>query len=128
MVQKSNVTSTLKLCIDGSTNCTLLDRTAIPTEAPSEMPLTFGSIFEFGEVDERQIQMDDFAFWEGHILTNAQIDSIFNATAGGSGNTGVIVSDTVNAFISSSAFNQTINDNANVTDSLVLANQQDFDW
>jgi len=125
MVEKSNVTSTVKICIDGSTNCTLLDKTAIPTEGPSEMPLTFGSIFEFGEVDERQLQMDDFAFWEGHILTNAQIDLI-NGTGVGApvtvGGGGMQVSDSVSTLLVVAPLNETINDpGVNVTDNVVIA-------
>jgi len=56
------------------------------------MTLQFGSELERGEVDERQLQMDDFAFWEGHILTDAQIDQIASQSVGGGGISTILTS------------------------------------
>jgi hypothetical protein len=140
----ANVTSVGEICLDGTT-CETFDRNSdVPDTQGVERPLVLGTYDEFlgGNLDFAELQMDDFGLWRDYLLTDAQIQSIANATGAGTNGTGVIVTDSVNAIISSTnstiilngtdnnvnatdtiLFNVTkvIDNNANVTDSVTLS-------
>jgi len=87
--------------------------------------LALGAVHFQSSLVETTTDYDDLTIWNGYQLTQSDINTLYNSgngtSAGGSiGSLGVVVTDTVNAFISSIAFNQTINDNVNVTDATIL--------
>lgn len=133
IVDKGNSTFPVKICLDGTSpvgiqsGCKFmpLDNVVDTSTKDPSYTLMLASIWETTGIsqDLSNFEMDEVAIWEDYLLTDSEIDQIASmavVTGNATGGAGVIVTDTVNAFISSSAFNQTNNDNANVTDAHIL--------
>ncbi len=111
LMDKGNVTSTAKICVDGSSNCATLNRIASWTTdvLESDRELKIGGQEFASSFVETTWNVDDFAIWHGYQLTNADIDELFVEG----------VSEIV-ALQVSGTFNATATDTATATDDLVL--------
>jgi len=103
-----------QICIDGSANCLDLDLVAtIPASTnDANNTLTIGSRHDsFGNIVENKFNIDDLAVWNGHQITDAEIDELFNGGAGKP----VIGQSLLNVtLIQQSVFNVTITDTVEV--------------
>ena len=91
IMEKSNVTNTAKICLNGDTGgtCDLLDRDAPFTTKTvfenrlsigDQNPDSFDSILT--SVDHRFFAMDELCIWEDYKLTTTDINALFNSGAG----------------------------------------------
>ena len=85
IMDKQNVTSTVKYCVDGSSNCTTINRASAWSNAISQtavQDLTIGEIdcanIGASGCNNTYLQMDDLAIWKEYQLTDEDIDNIFN--------------------------------------------------
>ncbi len=118
-MDKGNTTGTWGLiCIDGSSNCDTLDlgTKVFGTPMTANSTLSLGSRNDAeGNLVENKFNIDDLAIWNGHILTLAQIDELFNGGAGKPVIGDSLVTTNVTTITD---FNVTITDTVTVTDSV----------
>jgi hypothetical protein len=85
LVDKNNETSTVKLCVDGASNCTTVDRVNTWTGIPSlsDHVLSLGNNFcDAQSCIAFYWQADDLAIWKDYILTSTDINNLYNSGTG----------------------------------------------